>query len=218
MTALNPDQFLFHGTAMNVEGDKLLPASVHGKGSYWGATGGDARGEAAQDHAWAHPDENKAWQFAHDRVIHTSNTEDWNPRARVYAVHQNEQQSPGHDASIPGEVKAPHFDVAKRIDIMPGRQGTFPEINWNHHVVHTGLFTDDEDANHPTNLSIQFGHREGRWGGHGNGDMRKQAHEENMNRYLDRVDALNLNRFKPELSKDTMLPGMPRSNDPRDWR
>lgn len=208
MPELGP-QFLYHGTAMDVEGGKVLPAKVHGKGSYWGDTG-SSRGEPANQHAWAHPSEEKAWDFAHDRVIHTSNENDWNPRARVYAVHPNEQQSPGHDSSIPGEVKAPHFDVAERIDTMPGRQGTFPDINWNNHVLHTGLFTDTEDANHPTNLSVQFGHRHGRWGDHWNGAIREQAREEHHARAIERDEAVAGKRRGPN-EQDTMLPGMPKN-------
>jgi len=203
---LNSQQFLYHGTAMDVEGGKVLPASEHGKGSYWGSTG-QSRGEAANKHAWAVPDEERAWNFAHDRVVHTSNEHDWNPRARVYAVHQNEAQSPGHDKSIPGEVKAPHFDVAQRHDIMPGRQGTFPEVNWNNHVQHTGLFRENEDANHPTNLSVQFGHKYSHEGDHWNGQMRRQAAKEDLARSMERGDAVGA-PLAALRTKDPMLPGM----------
>lgn len=202
---LNKDQFLFHGTATDVPGDKILPAKVHGGTSHWGDIG-STRGEPANAHAWAHPDEKQTWDFAMDRVIHTSNETEWNPRARVYAVHPNAQQSPGKDPSIPGEVKAPHFDIAQRIDIMPGRQGTFPEINWNDHILHTGGLSDKEDANHPKDTSVQFGHKYGSWGDHWNGPMRHDARKMDDDHYIQSLDDRNI---KPKYSeKDLTLPGM----------
>lgn len=47
------------------------------------------------------------------------------------------------------------FPVRKRIDIMPGRQGTFPQTNWNR-------FKKDgpyggPDVNHPTHEQVQYG-------------------------------------------------------------
>ena len=50
------------------------------------------------------------------------------------------------------------FKVKSRIDIMPGRQGTFPEVNWNR-------FKDPEqvrpswgpDANHPNDEQVRYG-------------------------------------------------------------
>lgn len=202
-------QFLFHGTASSIKGDKILPAKVHGGLSHWGDAGTDTRGEPANAHAWAVPDEARAWDFAMDRVIHTRSEQNWNPRARVYALHPNAQQSAGHDASIPGEVKAPHFDIAERRDTMPERQGTFPEINWNNHTVHTA-FTDDEDANHPRNLSVQFGHRYSQWGDHPRGPLLEAGQKEDTNRRLDRLQAVASKMPKNrDAMKDDPLPGMP---------
>jgi hypothetical protein len=210
--ALNPDQFLYHGTAMPIEGNRLLPARVHGKGSYWGDSGSEERGEPSQDFAWAHPDEHVAWHAAMDRVVHTSINQEHNPRARVYAVHPNAEQSPGHDASMSGEVKSSHFDIAHPVDTMPGRQGTFPGINWNDHVTH--IHREDEDANHPSNLSAQFGHKYARWGDHWNGPLREDAKKEDTARYLDRLDDRNI---KPRgVNRDEMLPGM--STDARRYQ
>ena len=202
---LNKDQFLFHGTATEIPGNKVLPAKVHGGTSHWGDTGATRR-EPANKYAWAVPDEERAWKFAHDRVIHTSNEEDWNPRARVYAVKPNSRMSPGHDRSIPGEIKAPSFTIAERRDIMPGRQGTFPEINWNNHVLHTGAFSDDEDANHPKDNSVTYGHRLGSWGDHWNGPMMRAARDEDNQHYMQRLDDRNIKpKFEP---KPDTLPGM----------
>lgn len=211
MSNLNPQQFLYHGTTAKIEG-QVLPAKVHGGQSFWGDTG-SSRGEAANEHAWAHPDEELTWMFAHQRVIHSSIENDWNPRARVYAVHPNKEQTPGNDPSIEGEVKAPKFDIAHPIDTMPGRQGTFPEINWNHHIEH--LAAEDEDANHPKNLSVQFGHRYGRWGDHPRGDMMMEAQKEDLERYMDRSKALGTDlRINPNKDQP-MLPGM--SSDDRKY-
>lgn len=199
-------QFLYHGTSRDVEG-AILPATVHGKGSHWGSTG-TKRGEPAEEHAWAHPSENVAWHAAHQRVIDdTLNDRSWNPRARVYAVHPNEQQSPGSDMSMAGEIKAPRFDIAQQVDIMPGRQGTFPGVNWNDFTRHTGTFSEDEDANHPKNLSVQFGHRYGHMGEHGEHGMWQDARKEDEVRYIDRLDSRNARGYKPVAHRaDTPLP------------
>lgn len=47
------------------------------------------------------------------------------------------------------------FPVRKRIDIMPGRQGTFPDVNWNR-VKKEGP-SYGADANHPSDEQIQYG-------------------------------------------------------------
>jgi hypothetical protein len=51
------------------------------------------------------------------------------------------------------------FPVRKRIDIMPGRQGTFPDINWNRFKAN-GLYVGP-DVNHPTDAVIEHGHASG---------------------------------------------------------
>jgi hypothetical protein len=47
------------------------------------------------------------------------------------------------------------FPVRKRIDIMPGRQGTFPTENWNKYK--NGSPRYGIDANHPHDMQIQYG-------------------------------------------------------------
>lgn len=208
---LNPDQFLYHGTAKDIVGDKILPAVEHGQGSYWEDTG-SGRGEPAEEYAWAHPSEDSVWEFAADRASNGVYPAFSGARASVYAVRPNEHQSPGRDPSIPGEVKAPYFDIEERIDIMPGRQGTFPEVNWNKYV-------DEykrpyrEDANHPSNLSVQFGHKQGAKVDHLSPEdadramsrnLVEQARSEDDERHIQSLDDRNI---KPQYrEKDPELP------------
>lgn len=206
MGVLNEGQFLYHGTTSDIKGGKILPAKVHGGHSHWGAAGAEW-GEPSHDHAWVHPDENLAWSIAMDRSIHTANTnsDHETPRARVYAVKPNEQMTPG-SGGVAGEFKAPHFDIAHPVDVMPGRQGTIPGVNWNNHVTTTSRFPDDEDANHPRNNSVLFGH-DNSWGDHWNGPMRKAAQDEDIQRYMQRLDDRNIKpKFRPD--PEQPLPGM----------
>lgn len=221
-SALGP-QFLYHGTAKDVQGAQILPASVHGGHSYWGDTG-STRGEPSQDHAWAHPDEDKTWEFAHDRANFELVSEGRRlgedpviPRARVFALHPNENQSPGGDPSIPGEVKSTHFDIAHPIDTMPGRQGTFPGVNWNEYTKgsKSRYLPGDEDANHPTDLSIQFGHRAGVHGNYGQPErtiehLQHAAQQEDVERSVDRRVAVHKGYLNRHLSEDTPLPLPPK--------
>lgn len=211
-------QFLYHGTTREIEG-QILPAKVHGGQSYWGATGGDVRGEASEDYAWAHPHETKTWDAAMDRTnFHYQQWDESNPhpiapRARVYAVHPNENQSPGNDVSMAGEIKSTHFKIAHPIDIMPGHQGTFPEVNWNEHVKADTYLPGDEDANHPSHLSVQFGHHAGVWGQAGVERLHEDAKKEDIDRWLDREHSV-VSRFTHQPKPD-MIPGM--STDDRKY-
>lgn len=213
---LNTSQFLYHGTARPIEGDKILPASVHGKGSYWGNTG-HTRGEPSENHAWAIGDEHQAWGFALDRadfdlLEHPEDADGHpvSPRARVYAVHPNEHMSAGGDTSVPGEIKAPHFDIAHPLDIQPGHQGTFPGVNWNRHVDPKTYLPGDEDANHPSDESIKYGHRLGVWGAEtANARLHEDARQDDIHQRIDRQNAVVGNGPKAgPPPQDTMLPGM----------
>jgi hypothetical protein len=210
-------QFLYHGTVHDIEG-QILPAKVHGGRSYWGDVGSE-RGEPAKEHAWTHPDESVAWDAAMDRVNnHYREGEEFAPRGRVYAAHPNAEQTPGSDKSMSGEVKSTHFDIAHQIDIMPGHQGTFPEINWNQHVKTSrpgGYLPGEEDANHPSNLSAQFGHQTGYMDYiHGDektaiGRLHETAEKEGIDRYIDRLDSRGQGEVRgPEGTQDDPLPGM----------
>jgi hypothetical protein len=221
MTSLGP-QFVYHGTARPIEGDQIVPAKVHGKGSYWGTTG-SSRDEPAEDHAWAHPDEHVAWDAAMDRKQHHVIEEgaEIEPRARVFALHPSPLQTPGGDKSMAGELKAPHFDIAHPLDTMPGHQGTFPQVNWNEHVTHKSgeprYLPGDEDANHPSDLSVQFGHNVGVWGEEAaHNQLHHQARDENTERSLERsLDISGKNWFRNASTKPDMLPGM--SSDDRKY-
>lgn len=205
---LNSQQFLYHGTASDIKGDKILPATVHGGHSHWGDAGTEW-GEPSKDHAWAHPDEQETWHFAMDRSLHAGiNSErragaDY-PRPRVHAVEPNDQMTPG-SGGVKGEFKAPHFNIAHTVDIMPGRQGTFPEVNWNEHVTQMSKLPEDEDANHPKDKSVTFGHANP-WADHWNGPMRQEARDMDTQHYMQGLDDRNI---KPKYEgPEPTLPGM----------
>ena len=137
---LSPSQFgpLFHGSGAEIPvGKKVLPNDRVGALS-------DSRSGAV---AYATPDEHTAWSFAA-----------WNApsaRQRVYEVTPSKDarllHSDGkeHFGAREDEVVASHFKVRKRIDIMPGRQGTFPEVNWSKYShVDEGM---RPEINHPDN-------------------------------------------------------------------
>jgi hypothetical protein len=63
--------------------------------------------------------------------------------AKAQADHQDEWASPTG------------FKVKKRIDIMPGRQGTFPGENWNKYK--GGGPYGGPDSNHPDNEQVRWG-------------------------------------------------------------
>ena len=70
------------------------------------------------------------------------------------------------------------FPVKKRIDIMPGRQGTFPGVSW-------GRFSErpvDQHTNHPTDSQVRYGL--------------------NAHRMLDQAHNLNQNQFKHDWRAD----------------
>lgn len=173
MSALSPDQF-FHGTTHNIQDGMVRPANDANKGvsEY---SFGDPGDMSEGDHAFAIRDnESYAWQAAHTfhkngrrpRVYEVDPAPDmdpgpWNKEHPDYLEHLDEH---GIDTLDDEDVENSHqdewasktgFPVRKRIDIMPGRQGTFPSENWN-------KFKKDSprvgyDANHPDHNQVAQG-------------------------------------------------------------
>ena len=164
MTTLNPGQFgepLFHGTSGYVkDNDTILPPSVSGQESFWSGHGGDE----PRHHAFASPNEDIAWHFARQRP-----REDTRPR--VYEVEHAADEHPGKDLGKDEVVSQIGFPIKRRIDTMPGRQGTFPQINWWDHTHPVGKdiwdpkkyqaweHVDSAEVNHPSDDEITYGHR-----------------------------------------------------------
>ncbi len=174
----------YHGTTANVQ-DKVLPAQAVNKNASEHSMG-DPGDMSEGDHAFAiKNDENYAWHAAgafhkngrRPRVYEVDPAPDMVPGPH-HVDHPDFLHN--HDLDDPKDVKDPlwhkiakdavrdnsqdeygsrsGFPVKKRIDIMPGRQGTFPEVNWNR-------FKDPEqvrpswgpDANHPNDEQVKYG-------------------------------------------------------------
>lgn len=127
---------LYHGTAADL-GGRVLPASVHGGHSNWGDMGAGL-GQPSREHAFATHDEGTAWEFADTASRQTGN------RAYVATVEPEGPIRKGQFHSGLHEYVAPSFKVTGRLDTMPGRQGTFPQVDWNKYRAE-GF----KDANHP---------------------------------------------------------------------
>lgn len=163
-------QQFFHGTTHDINvGDYIVPASQSGH-SQWNDAG--YSGQRSQSHAFATGKEDEAWHFANTagtikRSEYAHGYADEAPgRVRVHMVDAAPKMRYGvfnpknfnHDPRNGSwdEYTAPRFKSKGTIDIMPGRQGTFPQLNWNQ-------FTSDkmpyhQDANHPTDQAIEHGH------------------------------------------------------------
>lgn len=168
---LNPDQF-FHGTTHNIKGGTVRPANDVGKTvSEYAA--GDPGNLSGGDHAFAiRNDERYAWHAA--STFHRKGG-----RARVYEVepagdmkpgpwnkeHPNFQRHLAEQDVSPAQIGATKsqdewasrsgFKVKSQIDTMPGRQGTFPTINWNQFKKSPS--PSNPDANHPDDNQIKWG-------------------------------------------------------------
>ena len=154
--ALNPQQFaLFHGTGHPLQGDKIIPGRDFGH-SRWGASG-DLYGERSDHHAWSTPQEDLAWSYGIHTAYHLDHT-DPATRARVHEVAPHPEMREGSTNTIEDngftEHFAPHFKTTGVVhDIMPGRQGTFPTINWQQFERRDPIIEtapgEQYDANHP---------------------------------------------------------------------
>lgn len=147
----------FHGTSRDIP-KSVRPATEHQKGSVWDDTGAPY-GQSARAHAYATTDEHVAWDFA------KMSADRWGGRERVYKVaapsdkvkigaynadHPKRSEWEESEWGAPEDLKeyvAPRFKVTDRIDIKPGHQGTFPEIDWNQHKHPLAPYW--YDANHP---------------------------------------------------------------------
>jgi len=154
----------FHGTTHDImaEGGRVLPAEKTGN-SVWGR--GPSEGQNAMKVAHASESENIAWKFAKqahvmkDSAVKAGYADKPPGRAHVLQVDPNPAMKPGHyHPASPShnpehhddlrEWVAPAFKATGRIDVMPGRQGTLPPVNWNQFKhVSAGA----EDVNHPRN-------------------------------------------------------------------
>lgn len=161
------NQQFFHGTTHDIGvGNYVLPANQAGK-SNWGAVG--YGGQKSSEHAFATESESTAWHFAAKagQIMRAKANRGEGPypkRARVYEVAPNAEMQPGvyhsdhplHDAGLGDhqEWVAPKFRTTVQHDSEPGRQATFPHINWNQFSAIKTL----SDANHPDDRDIEFGH------------------------------------------------------------
>jgi hypothetical protein len=160
----------FHGTVHDIGvGRHVLPANKAGRTNY--KDHGYA-GQKSSQYAFATEDENIAWDFAtrsEQKRRFSAHAQDRpnppNDRARVYEVSPAplmrrgvfHSEHPLHNSAEMDDTKewiSSKYRTKRAIDIMPGRQGTFPNINWNQFsAIHTY-----SDANHPTDTEVEFGH------------------------------------------------------------
>lgn len=114
----------FHGTDYPFRvGDRVVPGSFA------------VRDKDGALHASATTDERTAWLYAGDK-------ESYGGRGRVFKVVPTDGQPAQRLGPQLGEVNSPTFTVVDEINIKPGHQGTFPEVNWSKH-------TSYEGTNHP---------------------------------------------------------------------
>lgn len=170
MAALNPGQFkgpLYHGTTFDLQGKDIKPARVVGK-SVWKNHGHS--GQNSSEHAFATEDEGTAWEFGSQagtmKRAEKGSTKPGSPdRVRVHRVAPNPLMQRGvyhadhekfNGSEDLREWRAPAFRVKETLDTMPGRQGTFPNLNWNQfRAKDSGYWSD---MNHPTDDDIAEGH------------------------------------------------------------
>lgn len=176
MSALNGDQF-FHGTTSPIKDGMVRPAN-HVDKYVSEHSMGDPGDMSEGDHAFvAKNDENYAWHAANTfhvngmrpRVYETGPAADMKPGPWNRAHPDFEEHHEYDKGTMPESEKARNhqdewgsktgFPVKQRIDIMPGRQGTFPEVNWNR-FKEDGLRSNlATEMNHPTDHQIKYGMR-----------------------------------------------------------
>lgn len=166
------DRPLFHGSGQDIS--KVRPSQEHGVSTFGDA--GKGTTQVAKEHAFATTSEHDAWYFAGRAhgAYHQRDETGAPVRPRVYTVAPHPDMQMGlRNSERPGgprpsrfglnnpdkgEYTAPHFNVTGRIDIKPGHQGTFPQINWNQFPKgnFNGPYVSD-DLNHPSKEDEEFG-------------------------------------------------------------
>lgn len=164
-------QQFFHGTTHDIPvGGYIVPAKQSGRSQWNGAGYG---GQRSESHAFATGKEHEAWHFADtagtiQRSQYLHGYADEAPgRVRVHVVDAAPKMRYGiynpknfnHDSRNGSwdEYTAPRFKSKGTIDIKPGHQGTFPQLNWNQFGGPD--FPYHQDANHPTDEQIEKGHQ-----------------------------------------------------------
>lgn len=153
---------LFHGSAHQLQGDTLKP------GVRMGASAGfdyhKHRGQSYEDVVSASSDESKAWEMG---------AKSGSGRLKVWEVEPHPETRMGvenadhplfdernaktfHGVVDNKEWVAPTFKVKQQLDIKPGNQGTFPQVDWNRH---RSAPYDAFDSNHPPHPDPDSQHR-----------------------------------------------------------
>lgn len=179
MSNLNPDQF-FHGTTHNIADGMVRPANDADK-NVSDYSMGDPGDMSEGDHAFAiRNDENYAWHAAQrfhsngrrPRVYEVEAPADikpgpWNKEHPDFLAHHElddpdyppsaEDVAEAHKQSMDEWASPTGFKVKSRIDVMPGRQGTFPTVNWNRFKSGGHRSQMGYEMNHPTDDQIKHG-------------------------------------------------------------
>ena len=181
MAELNPQQF-FHGTTSPIKDGMVRPANDVDK-SVSEYSMGDPGDMSEGDHAFVTRDENYAWNAAgtfhrngmRPRVYETGPAPDmkpgpWNKDHPDILKHLELDDDSNHfgprDKWTTEQVDRLHqpeyasktgFPVRQRIDIMPGHQGTFPEINWNRFKEGGHRSQGLYETNHPEDNQVRYG-------------------------------------------------------------
>lgn len=158
---LSGKQF-FHGSSAAIPvGGTLVPGAQIGKRNYPSLR--TVGNRVSNSKVFTTTDENTAWDFA------DSGAKSNNPgiRQRVYVARPSEDARPGLNHNehprwngyTGGRENLKEYvsstaEVADRIDIKPGHQGTFP-LNWHQFTPKNRWHTD---VNHPTDEAVHYGH------------------------------------------------------------
>lgn len=200
---IKPGAPYFHGTTSVIK-DGVVRSGNDADKNVSEYSMGDPGDLSEGDHAFVSEHENYAWHAADNfhpslrrsRVYKTGPAEDmqpgpWNKEHPDYLAHHDihrqdyaddERGQKGYeeDVALKHEEHQPEwasktgFPVHERIDIKPGRQGTFPDIAW-------GRFSEQpysQEMNHPTDAQVQYGMRAGRAGSGSRVDAVSHLHEQ----------------------------------------